>query len=196
MKVALYLRVSTKDQTTLNQELKLQEYCQREGHEIFAIYRDNGVSGSKVSRPALDKMLQDMRQKKFEGVITWKYDRLGRSVLHCLQVLEEMKNKGVRFIATSQNIDSGTAIGKFFLVNLLAVGEMERELIRERVNLGLDRARTQGKALGRPKGSKDKGRRPVSGYHIGWLKRRSAKQWDNSMENILENIPENALVGV
>jgi DNA invertase Pin-like site-specific DNA recombinase len=176
MKVALYLRVSTKDQTNLNQELKLKEYCQREKHEIFNIYKDNGISGTKKSRPALDKMLQDMRQKKFEGVITWKYDRLGRSVLHCLQVLEEMKNKGVRFIATSQSIDTSTPMGKYFVTNLLALAEMERELIRERINSGLDRARAEGKRLGRPKGSKDGKRRRKSGYHLRWNKEKNRKE--------------------
>jgi DNA invertase Pin-like site-specific DNA recombinase len=170
MKVALYLRVSTKDQTNLNQELKLKQYCKERGYQIVNTYKDNGVSGAKTSRPALDKMLQAMRQGKFEAVITWKYDRLGRSVLHCLQVLEEMRNKGVRFIATSQNIDTSTPMGKYFVTNLLALAEMERELIRERINSGLDRARSQGKRLGRPKGRKDSKRRCKSGYWMRWQK--------------------------
>ncbi len=176
MKVALYLRVSTRDQTNLNQKLKLQQYCKEKDYQIVNTYRDDGVSGAKVSRPALDKMLQAMRQGKFEAVITFQYDRLGRSVLHCLQVLEEMRNKGVRFIATSQNIDTSTAMGRYFVTNLLALAEMERELIRERINSGLDRARSQGKKLGRPKGSKDSRRRRKSGYWMRWQKEGNRRE--------------------
>ncbi len=176
MKVALYLRVSTRDQTNLNQKLKLKQYCEEKGYQIVNTYKDDGVSGVKVSRPALDKMLQAMRRGKFEAVITWQYDRLGRSVLHCLQVLEEMRNKGVRFIATSQNIDTSTAMGRYFVTNLLALAEMERELIRERINSGLDRARSQGKKLGRPKGSRDSRRRRKSGYWMRWQKEKNRKE--------------------
>lgn len=170
MKVAIYLRVSTVEQTTLNQELELKSYCEREGFDIFNIYKDEGVSGVKTSRPALDKMLKDMREKKFEIVIVWKFDRLGRSTKHLLQVLEEMKNKNVRLIATSQNIDTGTPMGKFFFIILAGFGEMERELIRERILLGLQRRKSQGKTLGRPVGSIDKKRRRKSGYYQRWAK--------------------------
>jgi len=170
MKVAIYLRVSTAEQTTLNQELELNSYCEREGFDIFEIYKDEGVSGAKTSRPALDKMLKDMREKKFEAIIVWKFDRLGRSTKHLLQVLEEMKNKDVRLIATSQNIDTGTPMGKFFFTIMAGFAEMERELIRERILLGLQRRKAQGKTLGRPKGSKDNKRRKRSGYHLRWAK--------------------------
>jgi DNA invertase Pin-like site-specific DNA recombinase len=167
-KCALYLRVSKSDQTTLNQELELKNYCQQNGWEVFKIYKDEGVSGSRTSRPELDKMLKDMRDKKFEAVIVWKFDRLGRSTAHLLQVLEEMKNKGIRLIATSQSIDTDTAMGKFFFTILSGFGEMEREIIKERINLGLARAKKQGRRLGRPTGSKDKSYRKKSGYPLRW----------------------------
>src|SRR3989338_8610637 len=108
MKVAIYCRVSTIDQTTLNQELELRSYCDKNEYDIFKIYKDDGVSGTKTSRPELDKMLQDMRNKEFEAVIVYKFDRLGRSTIHLLQVLEEMKKRKIRLIATSQNIDTST----------------------------------------------------------------------------------------
>jgi DNA invertase Pin-like site-specific DNA recombinase len=168
MKVALYLRVSTFDQTSLNQELELKSYCERNSYEIFKIYKDEGVSGTKTSRPELNKMLQDMRTKKFDAVIVWKFDRLGRSTSHLLQVLEEMKNKGIRLIATSQNIDTETSQGKFFFTILAGFAEMERGMIIERINLGLKRARSEGKILGRPSGSKDTKRRRLSGYLLRW----------------------------
>src|SRR3989344_653893 len=104
MKVAIYLRVSTLEQTTLNQELELKAYCERNNYEIYKIYKDEGASGAKTYRPQLDLMLIDMRNKLFDAVIVWKFDRLGRSTSHLLQVLEELKNKNVRLIATSQNI--------------------------------------------------------------------------------------------
>ena len=170
MKAALYLRVSTSEQTTLNQELELKKYCELQGFEVYKIYKDEGVSGAKTSRPQLDEMLNDMRQKLFDCVVVWKFDRLGRSTAHLLQVLEELKNKEVRLIATSQNIDTSTPMGKFFFTILSGFAEMEREMIRERIKLGLKRRRKEGKLMGRPMGSKDKKRRVKSGYYQRWSK--------------------------
>lgn len=164
MKVAIYLRVSTADQTTLNQELELKEYCDRNSYEIYKIYKDEGVSGAKTSRPQLDLMLQDMRNKLFDAIIVWKFDRLGRSTQHLLQVLEELKNKNIRLIATSQNIDTETPMGKFFFTILAGFAEMEREMLKDRIKLGLERRKKEGKQIGRPKGSKDKSYRKKSGY--------------------------------
>ena len=170
LKAGLYLRVSTADQTNLNQELELKKYCVNNNIEIYKVYQDEGVSGSKTSRPQLDLMLQDMRNGLFDCVIVWKFDRLGRSTAHLLQVLEELKNKNVRLIATTQNIDTATPMGKFFFVILSGFAEMERELIRERIKSGLARRRKQGKLMGRPKGSKDKGYRKKGGYYARYRK--------------------------
>ena len=171
MKSALYLRVSTAEQTTLNQELELKKYCNNNSIEIYKIYKDEGISGSKTSRPQLDLMLQDMRKKLFDTIICWKFDRLGRSTAHLLQVLEELRNRGVVLIATSQNIDTSTAQGKFFFTILSSFAELEREMIRERIKLGLERAKSEGKILGRKFGSKDKKRRRTSGYNLRWAKK-------------------------
>jgi len=170
MKAGLYLRVSTSDQTTLNQELELKKYCEREGIEIYSLYKDEGMSGAKTSRPELDRMLQDMRNKCFDAVIVWKFDRLGRSTAHLLQVLEELRNKNVRLIATSQNIDTSTPMGKFFFTILSGFAEMEREMIKERIKLGLARRKQQGKPLGRQVGAKDKKYRKKGGYYLRWNK--------------------------
>jgi len=166
MKAGLYLRVSTEEQTTLNQEIELERYCKNNEIEVYKVYKDEGVSGTKTSRPQLDKMLQDMRKKEFDCIIVWKFDRLGRSTAHLLQVLEELKHKGVRLIATSQNIDTDTPMGKFFFTILSGFAEMEREMIVERIRLGLKRRKAQGKTLGRPKGSKDKKVRKKGGYYL------------------------------
>jgi DNA invertase Pin-like site-specific DNA recombinase len=174
MKVALYLRVSTKEQTTLNQELELKRYCELNNFEIYKIYKDEGISGAKTSRPELDLMLQDMRHKLFDCIMVWKFDRLGRSTAHLLQVLEELKNKNVRLIATNQNIDTSTPMGKFFFTILSGFAEMEREMMIERINLGLERARKQGKAIGRQKGAKDKAQRSRKGYFDRWANYKKA----------------------
>ena len=170
MKVGIYLRVSTLDQTTMNQELELKSYCEKESYEIYKIYKDEGISGIKETRPKLDLMLKDMRNKCFDAIIVWKFDRLGRSTSHLLQVLEELKNKNVRLIATSQNIDTFTPMGKFFFTILSGFAEMEREMIRERILLGLKRRKKEGKILGRPKGSKDRGYRKKGGYFLRYKK--------------------------
>lgn len=160
----LYIRVSTLDQTTLNQEIELRRYCKYNNIEIYKIYKEEGVSGSKTSRPQLDIMLEDMRLKRFDAIIVWNFDRLGRNTKHMLQILEEMNSKGVKLIATNQNIDTSTSMGKLFFTILSAFAEKERESIRERVLLGLERRRSEGKPMGRPKGSKDKRSRKYGGY--------------------------------
>jgi len=169
MIAAIYCRVSKIEQTTLNQELVLQEYCNRQGLEVYKMYKDEGVSGSKTSRPQLDLMLQDMRAGFFDAVIVWKLDRLGRSTQHLLQLLEEFSNNNVRLIVTEMNLDTGTPQGKFFFTIIGAVAELEREMIRERILLGLERRRKQGHKLGRPQGSKDKKYRKKSGYYQRWI---------------------------
>ena len=113
-----------------------------------------------------------MRNKNFQAVIVWKFDRLGRSTAHLLQVLEELKNRKIRLIATSQNIDTDTAMGKFFFTILSGFAEMEREIIKERINLGLLRAKKEGKKLGRPFGSRDIKYRKKSGYLLRWQKEK------------------------
>lgn len=170
MKVAIYCRVSTDEQTTLNQELELKEYCKRNSYDIYKIYKDEGVSGSKTSRPELDKMLIEMRLKSFDAILIWKLDRLGRSTQHLLQLLEEFKNKDIKLIISTMGLDTSTPMGKFFFTVIGSIAELERETIRERIKLGLKRRLSSGKSLGRPKGSNDKKARRKSGYYVRWSK--------------------------
>ena len=171
-KACLYLRVSTDEQTTLNQEIELKRYCEAQGWEIYKIYKDEGVSGTKTSRPQLDLMLADMRNKLFDILVVWKFDRLGRSTAHLLQVLEELKNKGIRLVATSQQVDTDTTMGKFFFTILSGFAEMERAMIVERIKLGLARRKKEGKTLGRQKGSKDKSQRKRLGYFVRYSNKK------------------------
>ena len=149
---ALYMRVSTKGhgQNTDTQALALREYAERRGFEIIE-YRDEGISGSKDSRPALDRLMKDARARRFDVVIVARFDRFARSVSHLLRALEEFSHLGVDFVSLSESIDTSTPMGKMIFTVLGAVAELERNLIRERVHMGISRARKQGKRLGRPK---------------------------------------------
>ena len=171
MKTALYCRVSTKDkQDITTQETCLKDYVERENLEIYKIYSDIGESGSKDSRPQFDLMLNDMRQKQFKAILVYKLDRVGRSLQHLINLFEEFKNTNIEFISATQNINTTTPEGKMFLRMLMVLAEYERELIVNRINAGLTRAKREGKTLGRPAGSKDTKRRRRSGYIQRWGK--------------------------
>ena len=150
-KVALYCRVSTKEQTTDNQTLDLKRFCEHRDLEIVHEYSDQGVSGSLDSRPALNQMLEDARQGKFEILLVWKLDRLGRSLKHLINLLNELHKSNVSFISMQENIDLTSPTGRLVFQMLGAIGEFELSLIKSRVNAGIRRAREQNIKLGRPK---------------------------------------------
>jgi len=156
MKVAIYARVSTKEQNVQMQLDLCRKYCERGGHEIFDEYIDVGESGAKDSRPAFDEMLKYMRRYRFHAVCVYKLDRIGRSIAHLIKLFEEFKVKNVHFISVTQNIDSNTAEGRMFMHMMMALAEYERELTVDRVKSGLERARRQGKRLGRPPNDVDR----------------------------------------
>jgi DNA invertase Pin-like site-specific DNA recombinase len=145
MKVAIYARVSTEDQDADKQEVALIEYCKRANYEIYKVYKDQAVSGSKTSRPQFDELLKDLRHYKFNCVMVTRLDRLGRSLQHLLSVLNEFNKKGIHFISTTQNIDTTSASGRLQLQILGAFAEFERNLISERTKEGLKRATGVGK---------------------------------------------------
>ncbi len=170
MKAGIYLRVSTREQDVAMQRKAIKDYCERESIEIYKEYSDTGVSGSKESRPEFDKLLSDMRDKNFDCVVVYKLDRIGRSLSHLVKLFEEFKKKNINFISITQSINTTTAEGRMFLHILMTLAEYERELTISRINSGLARAKSEGKVLGRKKGSKDKGRRRRAGYLKRWLK--------------------------
>ena len=149
MKVAIYARVSTSEQNVDMQLQELREYCSRMNYDIFQEYVDIGISGSKESRPQFNKLLDDMRKKKFDAILVWKLDRIGRSLQHLLQILQELNYKNVGFISYNQNIDTTTASGKLLFQIMGAFAEFEREIIRERVKAG------------KAKSKKKQGRKPL-----------------------------------
>ena len=148
-RAAIYARVSTVEQNCNNQVLELRKYVEARGWTAQE-YVDRGVSGSKDKRPALDALLKDAKRRRFDVLVCWRLDRLGRDLRHLVTMLEELQHVGVAFVSMGEGIDCTTPAGKLQLHILAALAEFERERIRERVMAGLQRARTQGKRLGRP----------------------------------------------
>lgn len=173
MKTAIYIRNSTNEerQNPETQARPLREFCESKGLE-YDIFQEF-ASGAKESRPKLDLMLQGIRAREYNQVLVWRLDRLGRSLKHLLQLIEEFKNRNVSFISLQEGFDTSTAQGELFFHIAGAFAQFERKLIQERINAGLKRAKADGKTFGRPKGSKDKKRRRISGYHLRWGKKHT-----------------------
>lgn len=151
-RVAIYLRVSTKEQTTQNQRLKLEAVASRAGWEITRVYEDMAISGSKGrdKRPSFDALCKDASRREFDVVMAWSVDRLGRSLQDLVGFLSELHATGIDLYLDQQGIDTTTPAGKAMFQMLGVFSEFERSMIRERVCAGLDRARAEGKQLGRP----------------------------------------------
>jgi DNA invertase Pin-like site-specific DNA recombinase len=153
IRAAIYLRVSRDDQTTENQRLVLTKVAGHRGWEIVQTYEDQGISGAKGrdQRPAFDQMLKDAVRRRFDILMVWSIDRLGRSVLHVANALAELDAAGIRLYCDQQGIDSSTPMGRAMIQMASVFGEQERSILRSRVIAGLERVRQQGKKLGRPK---------------------------------------------
>lgn len=150
MKVGLYARCSTTEQTVLNQFLEFRRFCEARDWAIHREYVDEGVSGTRDKRPALDQLVVDAKRRRFDVVVIWKLDRLGRSLKHLLFLVEELQALGIALVSLGESIDATTPAGRLQFHVLSAVAQFERDRIRERVMAGLQRARAQGKRLGRP----------------------------------------------
>ena len=148
-RAAVYGRVSTVAQEPENQMQELRRYVQARGWSAVE-YVDRGVSGAKDRRPALDDLLTDAQRRRFDVLVCWRLDRLGRNLRHLITLLAELQALGVAFVSLAEGIDATTPAGKLQMHILGAIAEFERERIRERVLAGLQRARREGKRLGRP----------------------------------------------
>jgi DNA invertase Pin-like site-specific DNA recombinase len=149
LRVAVYVRVSRLDQNPENQIAELRRYVQARVWQATE-FVERGVSGSKDKRPELDRMLAAVRRKRFDALISWKLDRLGRSMRHLVLLLDELRALDVGLVTLGEGLDTTTPAGRMAFGIFAAVAEFERERLRERTLLGLDRARAQGKQLGRP----------------------------------------------
>ena len=151
-RAALYLRVSTNEQTTENQRRELVAVAERAGWTIVDIYEDAGVSGAKGrdKRPAFDKLCKDAARRRFDIVAAWSVDRLGRSLQDLVSFLSDIHGFGIELYLHQQGIDTTTPAGKAMFQMLGVFAEFERSMIRERVHAGLARAKANGVTLGRP----------------------------------------------
>jgi DNA invertase Pin-like site-specific DNA recombinase len=151
VRAAIYARVSTAANQSVEMQLRdLRELAARRGLEIVKEYCDEGVSGAKKSRPALDKMLADAEAGKFSVVLVWKLDRLGRSLIHLVRLMEDFQRLGIELVSFSEGLDFTTTTGKLLYQIICAFSEFERDCIRERVRAGMRNAKAKGKRIGRP----------------------------------------------
>ncbi len=148
MRAAIYARVSTHDQEPENQLQELRRYAAARGWTIQE-YVDKRVSSSKDSRPALDELVKDAKRRKFDALLVWRLDRLGRNLRHLILLLDDLQAMGVAFVCLAEGIDATTPAGKLQLHILAAIAEFERARIAERVRLGMARAKAQGQRFGR-----------------------------------------------
>ena len=151
LRVALYGRVSTLDKgQDVNLQLnELREHSARRGWNIAGEYVDNGVSGAKESRPELNRLMADAKRRKFDAVVVWKLDRFGRSLKHLVMTLADLESLGIAFVSLRDGFDLSTPSGRLMFQIIGAMGEFERNLIRERVRAGMAHAKAKGRKLGR-----------------------------------------------
>ncbi len=153
MKVALYGRVSTIDKGQ-DPELQLgplREYVHARGWNVYREYLDEGVSGAKERRPALDQLMTDARQRRFDVVLVWRFDRFARGTRHLINALHEFRHLRIGFCSYSENIDTSSPMGEAMFSIIAAIAQLERDITGERVKAGVARARARGKRLGRPR---------------------------------------------
>jgi DNA invertase Pin-like site-specific DNA recombinase len=150
MRIGIYARVSTKDQSCEMQLRDLRAYCTARSFSAVTEYVDIGQSGAKDSRPELNRLMDDIRKRKLDGVLVWRFDRFARSTKHLLTALDEFRSAGIQFISYQENMDTGSPLGQALFTIVAAVAQLERDLIRERVTAGIRNARAAGKQLGRP----------------------------------------------
>ena len=170
MKAAIYARVSTTDQHAENQLEDLRRETARRGWEAIP-FIDHGISGRRDRRPALDELLALARRRQIGAVVVWRLDRLGRSLPHLLDLLQELQDLDIAFVSLNEGIDATTAAGRLQMHILGAIAQFERDRIVERVRAGIARAKKQGKRLGRPR------RVPVAAPAAAWSVREAARQW-------------------
>jgi len=151
-KVFIYARVSTTNAQNPEVQLReLRDYCTRRGLEIVHEYVDNGVSGSRERRPALDQLMTACRKRLVDGVVVYRYDRFARSLRQLVNALEEFRALGIDFISLHEGVDTSTPNGRLIFGIFATIAEFERELIRDRVRSGLAAAKAMGKRIGRPR---------------------------------------------
>ena len=199
LKVALYSRVSTSEQNATMQLEELRAYCQRRQWQIAEEFTDSGVSGSKESRPALNRLLCGAKRRKFDAVLVYRYDRFARSLRQLVNALTEFDALGIHFVSLHEGVDTSTPNGRLVFGIFASIAEFERELIRSRIRSGLAAAKAKGKRLGRPKVVVDSARVVAlrqAGHswkeitlQTGWTKGTAQRSFQ--AENVSPGLPKN-----
>jgi DNA invertase Pin-like site-specific DNA recombinase len=158
VKAAIYARVSTNEQSPQMQLRDLRAYCAARRMKCFGEYVDVAVSGATDRRPGLDKLMNDARKRRFDVVLVWRFDRFARNTKHLVFALEEFRLLGIQFVSYQENIDTSSPMGQAVFTIISAVAQLERDLIRERIQAGIRNARKNGKEFGRPRKLVDKGK--------------------------------------
>jgi DNA invertase Pin-like site-specific DNA recombinase len=155
MKVCLYARVSTDGQDPEVQLGALRAHAAQRGWEIVEEYVDRGYSGAKEHRPSLDRLTRAAWAGRFQTVLVWRFDRFARSVKHLVTALETFRSLNIGFVSLQEQLDTSTPIGHAMFTIIGAMAQLERDIIRERVKAGLERAKARGIRLGRPRATVD-----------------------------------------
>lgn len=163
LRFAIYCRVSTQDQNLDNQKNLLIKYADRMDWD-FEVFEEK--QSTRKTRPVQNELYYMLLKKEFDGLLIYKFDRWARSTTELVNHIEQLNQRKIRVISYTENIDLDNSMGKAMLTVISAFAQLERDIIRERTLAGLDRAKKQGKVLGRPKGSKDKKDRKKSGYYL------------------------------
>jgi DNA invertase Pin-like site-specific DNA recombinase len=188
-RVAIYARVSTRDQKPENQLLSLRDYAAQRGWSVIGEFVDRGISGAQEQRPELGKLMLAARRRYCDIVLVWRFDRFARSAKHLLTTLEELRGLDIDFVSFQEAIDTRSPAGKVLFNIVAAIAEFERSLIRERVMAGLDRARAQGKQLGRPRAAVD-GPRIAKLRREGLSLRQIARQLELSKDAVARSLSQ------
>lgn len=171
MKVALYARVSTGDQDPEVQLLPLRAHAAQRGWEVVEEFVDRGFSGAKERRPALERLMKAAWAGHLQVVLVWRFDRFARSVKHLVGALETFRSLNVGFVSIQEQLDTATPIGQAMFTIVGAMAQLERDIIRERVKAGLERARARGVRLGRPRVS-------VAAHELEALRAQGLSLWE------------------
>ncbi len=182
--IAIYCRVSTKEQDTENQRIRLTEYANQKGwkYDVFT-----EVQSTRKTRPVKAELMTKLRNSNYDGVLIYKLDRWARSSTELILEVKELIEIGIKFISLTENLDFSTSAGKLHFQILSAFAEFERDLIRERTIEGIRRARLKGKQPGRPKGSKDRKKRRKAGYLLREANKRKIQDQSNGIFKGIEN---------
>lgn len=183
-KVALYCRVSTNRQTNENQKIRLLQYANDMDYK-YDLYQE--VESSRKTRPVKQELLMKLRKGEYSAIVVFKLDRFARSSRELILEIQELTDKGIGFISISDNLDFSSSMGRLHFQILAAFAEFERSLISERTKEGIERAKSQGKIFGRPKGSKDSKPRPKSGYLMREINKRKNKDEEKGSFKSAEN---------